>query len=281
MVDKIRFIVLIDFSPYSQTIAELGKRWSQIAGAELLLLHQSVPVIPAMSDREIRAEIAENEKEEALEKLRQISEAQFPGNGHLQLLVSEKEIPDQLQELRTDTIVDYIFLGIKGTGFLKKIFIGSTANTVINSAAGITVAVPSKLCTGLENFCNLIPENIIVAINDRFVLNETAFRHFTETFRETIRRIQFISIIENDDAENESLEYLEELRLKFQNSPEIKCQVSKGSDVLEELKTIVCAQANTVLVVQKGSRALSDQLFRKYLINQLIDDASLPLVVLP
>lgn len=36
-----------------------------------------------------------------------------------------------------------------------------------------------------------------------------------------------------------------------------------------------------MLVVQKGSRLLTDQLFRQFLINELVYEGQTPLIVLP
>jgi len=55
-----RFILLIDFSEHSVSLAKYAFDWSKKANAELLLVHQTLVYTPALTDNETRQEISRN-----------------------------------------------------------------------------------------------------------------------------------------------------------------------------------------------------------------------------
>ncbi|HRQ50058.1 MAG TPA: hypothetical protein PLR74_05960, partial [Agriterribacter sp.] len=129
--------------------------------------------------------------------------------------------------------------------------------------------------------CNLVPKHIVVTINDRYALNEPAFNDFLTTFKNSIEEIQFMSVIHTEEAAGETETYLKALQEKYNKKLPSGYSIYKGTNVFNEIRKNVQLNSDTVLVVQKGSRSLTDQLFRKFLINQLVHDGSLPLVIMP
>jgi hypothetical protein len=53
-----RFIILVDFSAYSENLIKYACDWSKQVNAELHLIHQTVVMAPAFSDSISRAAIA-------------------------------------------------------------------------------------------------------------------------------------------------------------------------------------------------------------------------------
>ncbi|HRO47003.1 universal stress protein [Agriterribacter sp.] len=281
MTKRTRLIALIDFSLYAHAIAELGNRWCKIADADLLLLHKVPGIVPGMADGETRLEIIKSEKEEALLKLMKLAEGKFPEDINVKFHVTDRNLLLEISDLMKQGFNDYVILGIKGTGMLKKILMGSTATKIINELNAITVAVPDKLCTASSKLCNLVPKHIVVTINDRYALNEPAFNNFLDTFRGSIGQIQFMSVIHTEDAAAEIESYLKTLQERYNGKVPSSYSIFKGTNVFNEVRKNVQINSDTILVVQKGSRSLTDQLFRKFLINQLVHDGSLPLVIMP
>lgn len=277
---RTRLIVLIDFSIYSHALVELGIRWCEIANAQLLLVHQVPGIVPAMTNSESKDEIIKEEKTQALAKLERFATEKVPPSIPVHYRVTAGNLLNSIDELLKQEYNDIILVGIKGTGMFKKILMGSTATEVINEINQLVVAVPDKLCVAPHKFCNLIPRKLIVSLSYKFPLNENAFDNFLTTFKSSITQIEFISV-HSEEKDEKALRYLESLSQKYGERIPCSYKVFTGKDVFDELKKHVRQDNDTTLVVQKGSRNLTDQFFRKFLINQLVHDGSIPLVILP
>ncbi|MNE57231.1 hypothetical protein D3C80_1521830 [compost metagenome] len=57
--------------------------------------------------------------------------------------------------------------------------------------------------------------------------------------------------------------------------------IYEGNNPFDDIKKIINNKNDEMLIVQKGSRHLTDQLFRKFLINELVYEGQTPLIVLP
>ncbi|HRP56552.1 hypothetical protein [Agriterribacter sp.] len=210
-----------------------------------------------------------------------LAEGKFTEDMSVKFHVTERNLLLEISDLMKQGFNDYVILGIKGTGMLKKILMGSTATKIINELNAITVAVPDKLCTASSKLCNLVPKHIVVTINDRYALNEPAFNNFLDTFSGSIEEIRFMSVIQSEKVANEAGAYLRVLQERYNEKIPSGYSIFKGANVFNEIRRNVQINSDTALVVQKGSRSLTDRLFRKFLIDRLVHDGSLPLVILP
>ncbi len=66
---RIRIIVLVDLSGYSENLIDFAFSLSNIISAKVIFVHQIAAVAPRLADQESRAEIIRTEKEEANSKL--------------------------------------------------------------------------------------------------------------------------------------------------------------------------------------------------------------------
>lgn len=277
---KNRLITLIDFSIYSHALAELAVRWGRIASAQLVFVHEVPGLVPSMADTSSKDEIVKNEKEEALEKLRRFT-ATKTYEIDVRFVVTGSHLLTTINELLSEGFNDTILVGIKGTGMLKQMLIGNTASMVIDEINRTVVAVPDKLCAVPNEFCNLVPKRLVVSLNYKFPLNEEALNDFLNQYNNAIQEIEFISSVDNDEKEDKAKDYLNKLSDKYSMNLKSSYRVFIGKKHFEQIKNYVQSSPNTVLIVQKGSRNLTDLLFRKFLINEVIHDGSLPMVVLP
>lgn len=273
---KTRLIVLIDFSPYAETLLQLANTWCKLLHAELVLVHKVTGYAPAFAESDVRHQIIQVEKEEALAKLRTLAHENITTPKNIRYQVFKEGFllffPKLLRQGREQGFNDLIVLGLKGTGFLKKILVGSTATAIIEELNHPTVAVPVSVN-------KLIPKKFIVALSYKYPLNEAAFKQVLEAFQNNIQQLEFISV----SATAESEDYLKGLQAQHQKSIPSSYRIFRGTqaDAFKEIKRYVHQQADSILVVQKGSRSLSDQVFRKFLINELVHDGSLPLIIVP
>jgi nucleotide-binding universal stress UspA family protein len=278
---KSRLIALIDFSVYSHAIAEVAVRLASIAQAKLVLVHQVPGLVPGMADDASKKEILKGEKEEALEKLKKFTAEKDIPHIVVRYVVTESHLLTTIDELLAEGFNDTILVGIRGAGMLRQLFIGNTATMIINEVNRTVVAVPEKLCAIRNEFCNVLPKRLVVSLSYRFPLNEEGLDNFLTQHKSDITQVEFISSIDGDEKEEKADQYLSSLAEKYGMNFKSSYKIFKGKKHFEQIKKYVQSEPNTVLIVQKGSRYLTDMLFRSFLINEVVQDGSLPMVVLP
>ena len=139
---KNRFIVLIDLSSHSEQLLRFAHDWSKRVGAELLAFHNNIALSPLMTPYETKTTLIDRANYEARERLVKFTENVLPPATPIQHLVSEENMVSVLRELLKKTFNHLVFFGIKGTGLLKKIFIGSQAVNIIDGIDNLIVAMP-------------------------------------------------------------------------------------------------------------------------------------------
>ena len=97
-----------------------------------------------------------------------------------------------------------------------------------------------------------------------------------------VRKIVFFSVITQEDDYNATENYLRELVNLFSDKREdTSYELFVGRTAFEDLKRILSEKKDEFIIVQRGSRMLMDQIFRKFLINELVYEGNIPLVILP
>ncbi|MBK7426528.1 MAG: universal stress protein [Saprospiraceae bacterium] len=161
---KNRFIVLIDFSEYSDNLIRYAYDWSIQANAELFLVHRTTILAPALTDIEAREQITRQTNVEGLLKLKALANDIIPSSVKVSYSVSERQLRFTLNSLLAEPFNNLIFTGISGTGLLKKVFLGSTAIKVINNTKNIVVAMPKEIAVYSH-------EKIFVAVTEQHPVN--------------------------------------------------------------------------------------------------------------
>lgn len=272
---KTRLIVLIDFS--AENLLKFAGLWSEILHADLILIHQVPGLIPSLADGESRALIIEEEKKEALEKLKSLAFDYFPQLQNVKYHVSEQLLLTTIKSIsvQDNEYKNVVLTGLKKRGFFEQLIFGSTTSRVIDELDYPVIAIPADI----EAF---IPEKIILSLSYRFPLNQSAYHRLISAFEDTIQISEIISVVTPKDNYLESETYLKSLTSEIKKEVPTSYKLFKGDEPFNEIKNhVLTGQKNCLLVVQKGSRTLSDQFFRKFFINELVHDGSIPLVVLP
>jgi len=272
---KTRLLVLIDFS--YDNVCQFAGLWSEVLKADLLLIHQVPGLIPSLADGESRALIIEEEKKEALVNLKSMAYEYFPQLENVKYHVSEQPLLATIKAVtaRDTGYQNVVLAGLKKRGFMEQLIFGSTTSRIIDELDFPIVAIPASI----EPF---IPEKTVLAISYRFPLNQRSYHNLLSAFEETIQISEIISVVTSSDKESESEDYLRKLTADIKKEVPVSYKLFKGDEPFKEIKPYLSlGHKNCLLVVQKGSRTLSDQFFRKFFINDLVHDGSIPLVILP
>lgn len=272
-----RIIVLIDFSLYTGSLIKIATNWAELLSAELILVHEVPRLVPAMVDDDTRYTIIDYEKEEALSKLEELAESSISNRIPVDYEVTERPLPNFLPELLTENQNSMIMMGLKGTGLLKKVFIGTVATQIINELNEITVGVPLRIGQAT-------PEHLIIPANPDYAINEEKLDLLLSLLYRSLKKIDFISIEQSGDEKKQQITYLKELSAKFNGDIETSFKIfknKKNKKVFEEFKSYTEQKENCFLVLQKGGNSLKDMLYKRFFINRIVHDGSIPLIVLP
>lgn len=271
---KKRFIVLIDFSKYSNNLLKYAYDWSRQINAELLLVHQTAVLAPALTNSASWDQIARAANNDALRKLEELASAALPPFVKVSYSVSDNLFHETLPSLLAEPYENILFVGLKGTGLFKKIFIGSVAVEVIESANNIVVAIPKDISAFSQ-------EKIFVAVNKKQPLNIVELNNFLDFIDETTSSINFFYLAKPNEKIRQIEKQLMGLSKLFAERFNTSYTIYEGANSFSNIKKVINNKVDEILIVQKGSRLLTDKLFRKFLINELVHEGQTPLVVLP
>lgn len=272
---RTRLIVLIDFN--ADNLLKFAGLWSEILKADLILIHQVLGLVPSLADGSSRAMIIDQEKKEGLAKLRAQVNEHIPQTQNIKYIVSEHPVQTTIQSVteQNSNYYNIILVGLKTRGFFQQLIFGSTTSKLIDELNLPIIAIPTDSIA-------FVPEKLIVALSYHYPLNSVAYEEFVSAIGERVKKSELISVVTTNDNESESEKYLQNLASKLKTKTPTTYKLFVGEDPFKKIKSYAqSSHQNNLLVVQKGSRTLSDQLFRKFLINQLVHDGSMPLVVIP
>lgn len=269
-----RFIVLIDFSEYSSDLIKYACNWSQEANAKILLHHQTHPFLPAFAENTAREFIVRQANDIALEKLKTLANALIPDTIKVAYYVSEIDFHLTLPELLTEPFENLVFIGLKGTGILKKLFLGSVALRIIGNTENTVVAMPK----GIDSFSH---EKIFVAVGEKKRLNIQQLDNFLGFIDHQNTSITFFHLAKPQEDTSLIKEQLRNLSETYADRFTTNFAIYEADNRLDGIKSVINNKIDEILIIQKGSRILTDQLFRRFLINELVYEGQTPLIILP
>ncbi len=269
-----RFILLIDFSEYSKNLIQYAYDWSRQANAQILLLHKTTVLLPAFANSETKQEMIQNSNNKALEALKEFAKSVIPYPYKASYCVSEKHLQHTLSDRLKEPFEDLVFVGMKGTGVLEKLFLGSVALQVIDQTNNSVAAIPKEI----NSYSH---EKIFVGISEKNPFNILEFNSFLRFIDEENTNITFFYLAKPNEETSEMKNQLRQLASLFDSRFSTDFAIYEGQNRLEDIKKVINNKIDEILVVQKGSRLLTDQFFRRFLINDLVYEGQTPLIVLP
>lgn len=271
---KKRFIVLVDFSDGSENLLKYAYDWSAQNFAELLLIHQFVVAMPSLADDLVRQNLSRHAHDVTVSKLEEFAQKVLPETGRVSYFASVDHIKNILNTVLQDEFENIIFVGSREVGFLKKIFAENMAIQVIENTKEIVVAMPKEIASFTH-------EKIFVAVTEKHPLNILELNNFLRFIDETKTTITFFNLAKPDEETGEIEKHLRDLSKLFAERYNTGYAIFEGHNAFNDIKKVINNKIDEILIVQRGSRLLSDQIFRKFLINELVNESQTPLVVLP
>ncbi|AZZ59601.1 universal stress protein [Riemerella anatipestifer] len=271
---KKRIIVLVDFSEYSENLLKYASDWGSKVDVELVLVHQNNVLVPALADIQDRNKIIRNSNAEAFDKLRGFVKPIISSTLEVSYLASELDLQEILEKLLSEPYHNMILLGTKNAGILKKIFLGSKAVHIIDKIKNSVVVLPGEIDSFSVN-------RIFVAVKQKYPLNILELNHFLKFVNEKETQIVFFYIAKPEENVEEHKRNLEKLVELYAENYQADYAIYESNVPSEGIKKVINNNETEILVLQKGNRFVTDHIFRKFLVNELVYVGDIPLVVLP
>ena len=271
---KKRFVVFIDFSEHSGDLLRFASDWANIVHAELLVVHQLTVLTPMLTDQDDKKQLKSEEKGEALKQMMLLGkDIAHPGQ-KISYQTIDYDVRLFLHQLEEEPYDHLLFVGLNGNGLLKQVFIGSFALKVIESGNHMVVAIPNGLKT-------VGREKILIGVTPKHTVNILRLNNFLNMIRNEHTTLTFFYLAKAEENTVRIEQFLNDLLNLFRDKIKTEYKIYLGSNQIEHIKSIISESDKELLIIQKGSRLLSDQLFRKFLVNDLVHDGKIPLVILP
>lgn len=271
MQRKNRLLCLIDFSEFTETTLRYAKSFSGCLQADIVLIHQLAPIIPARASESLREQVYKNEEEDTYERLAQLAGPLF--DTLPQMVASEKELTDILSSMRTPAYFDWLFLGLKGTSFLEQVFIGSKAVEVLNQTDFVSVAIPLN-----KEVC--YPKELVVAVDPEVTFDTTHLNEMLPQLPGGVSRITFLSITTHERSDADVQALLSNLAAAFAGYPTDTIIFNSGEEI-KEIERFMGDKQDCFLVLQAGDPDTHDFIFNRGLVNELVYKSIVPMIVLP
>lgn len=268
-----RILVLIDFTNHAHSLLTNAGHWAQKTGSELLIMHQTTPNLPSFADPATKQAIQSAAKAEAELRLQELSFAQLPAGLAWSVLVTTDPLAVAISRMLTQSFEQLVLLGLKEKGFLKQHVIGSMAHHLAEECHYPMVALPVHISA-------FTPQEVHIGVTTAHPLNEKDLRHFLAFTIPKDTTLCFFHISEKGGSTEKTQCLLEEYANRFGGEFRTETHIYSGMEPFEDMHKLVSDPSKAIVVLQRGSRLLSDHLFRPWLVHALLREAKTPLVVL-
>jgi hypothetical protein len=267
-------LALIDLTPNSIAVIRLAHWWSTTAERPLHLLHDVKKVLPALTDQETQEAWFAMESTEARIKAQRMGDEAVGAQTFFPIHISRDRIMEQIELLHGRERLNVIFVGAKGTGFLDRVLKGSHIITLTEKFEIPIVAVP----VGYEYRGKI---DLHVAVSHHHPFDAASFLSFFKRHEALIRSVEFLSVDTDEADQVPNMALLATLAGECRLEIPVTSRSYQGRDPLSVFKEHLTGDPARMLIVQKGSRSWADQMFRKFLVNELVYDGSVPMIILP
>jgi nucleotide-binding universal stress UspA family protein len=267
---KRRLLIPIDLSPYGTMLLRTASLWADRLDAELMLIHRVAGLAPALTDQSVRMEMMEMERRDAEQQLIGLMEsAKVADHIKVRLHVSGRDVVHTLRELHgNDGFSDLVMVGIKGTGFVKKVLFGSTATRIVEELNHPVIALPLRK--------EFFPKGIMVGVHHATPISSAGLTEVLQWLGDSVTVSEVFSVVSGDDSE-ECTAYVAQVAERFG----AKSMLVEGDDAFGLISALMQCHPESLLALQRGGRALTDRVFRDFLTNDLVHQGLTPLLVIP
>lgn len=268
-----KFVVLTDMSENSRQLLQFAHKTAANAKATLLVVHQSTLPVPAMGDSESLQSIKNENKNRSLGALMEYVADTVNIDTPIEYKVTTGNLQAFIYSMEKSTDFDLAFVGVKHKGLVEKMLVGNTVTKLANDISRIIVAIP-------EGQAPPDVSTLYVAVKKEYELNEAALHKCINAFRNSATNVHLFSVLTPREDEGPVINYMEKIVSGIPAGITARYEVQRSDTPHRHIKELMRGHTDGILVIQKGPRTFAD-IFRKYFVNDLVDDTQLPVIILP
>jgi|GEM_PF-3062524 nucleotide-binding universal stress UspA family protein len=269
-----RIIILADIERDCDALFGFASKLAEHSSVAMVVLHQHIPVIPSMVSSSERTKLIKSSAAAARRKLEKlIKKFNFPAN-QLKISVTRNDLVDEIAEKYNPEDILLLSLNEK-TGLFKKLFPVRTAIPVINQLNNSVICIP-------EGNTSVSLARCRVGVQKSNPIDVHELKRLLKLIHPEKGELRFFSVMNENEPQDEATAYLKELADYFDNDAQVRAgfDIVEGSDVFESIKNLMPENQGEFLILQKGSRLLTDKIFRKFLTSEIVNHAKIPLIVI-
>ena len=258
-------LIATDFSRASRNASLYGIAFAKAIGAKIYLFNSyKVPnPAPGLNTSISRFDIMMQTDKRLLEE----ADAIDPGRRDVEIICDEGESAEAILRLAKEKSVNFIIVGMKGSGKnVKKIF-GSTATALAGNCSIPVIIVP-------EHAQYRAPQ-VLVYATDSIVADTTipvAVTGMGSFFNSTIFAV---NVVTDKDGK------LENDKAKRENIPNTSFEFITDTDVNHGLHNFIIQHNADMLVMIPHKHEMIERLFKKSETKEMIFHTNIPLMILP
>jgi nucleotide-binding universal stress UspA family protein len=265
-------LALIDLTPISTSVIRLAHAWGKAAGVQVHLLHDLRPRLPALASSSSREAWYQTGEASARETTA-VLVRQALGEGHFPPVhITRNEMLSAIGRLHEHHHVRTLFTGAKGTGTLQRLLRGSHILPLVEQLNIPVVAVPLE-------YRHTGPVDLHVAVGQEHLFDPKCLSSFVGEHPAMVRSVEFFSVDQPDARENSEAR-LQDLARRADLPVPVTIASFRSEDPPEIFKEKLANQPSGMLVLKRGSRSLMDHVGRRFMVNDMVHEGSLPLIIL-
>jgi nucleotide-binding universal stress UspA family protein len=264
-------IVLLDLSVQSDILMAYVNEIHAQQPCKWVLLHQLSSLVPTFADKESKTDLMLSEQTAALAKLSAYKQ-QYLAHAEAECVAWPHPIVQFINKYEASDNDTFVLAGMQSSGILKQWLVGSTATRVIEESNLPVILLPAMHQPHA-------PAYLSIAVHPNFDVNEGQLKQILAMWSQSLKGIEFVCLAQKNESTHNLTQYLYDWQARYAGyKPSIF--LYDNVKVTDGLYHHMQERSHTMLVLQQGSRNLTDKLFRKLVVNELIYEAEISLIVL-
>jgi nucleotide-binding universal stress UspA family protein len=271
------FIVPTDFSINSKIAAKYAMLLAQATNADIRLLHVIEPPLMGTDKREARykekVSLAKEEASIKLEKLcEELNEESINVKCDYVMRVAESS-SEIIVSAALNNKADFIVMGTRGAGAIKKIILGSNTASVIEDSRVPVIVIP-------ENISFLLPKKIVFASEFRGS-DVNAIKQLSVIASSFGAEIIILHIVENKDevtSEFSIIDFFSAQVQKVTTYPKISYRIFKSENIEKGIELFIDSIEANMIALSTRDRNPIEKLFSKSITKDLSFHIKIPLL---
>ncbi|MEO8112307.1 MAG: universal stress protein [Ginsengibacter sp.] len=263
-----KILIATDFSTSSRNASRYAIELAKEVNAEVYLFNSyKIPnAAPGLNTTISRYDIMMQTDKRLLEE----ADAIDAGRKDIEIICDEGEPADAILKLAKEKLVDFIIVGMKGSGKnFKKIF-GSTATALAGNCIVPLIIVP-------ENSKYQSPK-VLVYASDSIVANSTIPAGLKEIISLFNSKLFVVEVVKEKPADNEAGSISNE---GLENFPGAMFEYAIDSDINHALHESITNHSANMLAMVPHKHEWIERLFKKSETKEMIFHTEVPLLILP